>query len=185
VLLLNFWLDVSGGGAVAELGRLATDPRTVRRTRVVAASAYARAVGNLVQSPPVVNVQQGISLTASDLLRLVPAGPPTTTTGRGPALPDLAPPVLLPNGDHQEGVPRAVPDVRSDEPEVVPVSVDVPDVMVGPEPEFGTKAHASWVERRDRYQVPPAEPSAMKCPDCGAEWEAGHEQACPVPKEGA
>ena len=188
---------------IEELGRLATDPRTPRRTRVVAAGAYARAASAMVAAAPSVNIQQGLSISAADLLRLVqPDSPgttrpetlPYTTTGVR-ALPTASDPVpnTLGTGDDDHSLRSPVGTDAFGHPEGEDgqdVRVSLPTASVLPpappaqgvadeEPEKGTRAHVEWTARH--APAPPA-PAYERCDLCGARTddEPGHELVCPV-----
>lgn len=94
---------------VEELARLALDPRTPQRTRVVALQAYARAAGNLVAPAPQVTVNQGVQIDYRDLLKLVPGDSPGHTSTCGLVLPGASDPLPTPlgTGDHDHSLPQA------------------------------------------------------------------------------
>ena len=109
---------------IEELARIALDPRTPPRTRVVALQAYARAAGNLVAQAPVVNIAQGLQITAGDLLRLVPAGQPPGTTGCGVASSEVSLPPEAPTPVLQETAGPGDGDLGPVRPEVIVPVVD-------------------------------------------------------------
>lgn len=146
-------LDAFGGDkyadVVAELARIALDPRTPQKTRVVALTAYARAAGSLVAEAPTVNVAGGVSISPADLLRLIPSDTLPPTTGCGVPLSDTSTPISLPTSVLQE-------DLRLDRPEVVPGLSPLP-------PEDGQTTGV----RSDSVQSPPPTPLTRAVPTDG------------------
>jgi hypothetical protein len=179
VAMLGAFVPERYNAVIEELGRIATDPRTPRRTRVQALAAYARAASLLVQQAPQVSIAAGVSVSAADLLRLV-GEVPGIPTGCGPALSDPSTTIGLPtstpssgHGPRQAVVDGGSGDLRPREPEV-PAPADRED---------GPPASVSSPAAPEATPPAPAQRKYLRCPRCGARVD-DEPHACPVPEEG-
>jgi len=172
--------DAAGQGVVDEavqvLRESMNDKSERRATRDNAAISLLREANKAAGNIPQFTLNQGAVVDAAGLLRLVQSEQGGHTTG---GTRDLStPPDTI-------GLPNPVP---SDEPRSPRAGVtgdheakDGPPAGAssGDAPEATTPALASPVAAETVGD------GLLRCPDCHATWEDGHERACPVPKEEA
>ena len=188
VQMLGSFVPETYRSVVEELGRLALDPRTPRRTRIQALQAYTRAAGQLVAEKPTFNIDNRTGVfTMQDFLSVAQAG---DTTGGGVGLPGASDTIGLPNGGASEVVEGGLSDPRPCQPEVPtppasttdredgpasrvssPDALRQPPALLSPEnaeevPEAGTRARA---EHDARHRVAPAPAATPRCKDCGTQ----------------